>query len=126
MKRYELIEELAQIIDIAMDVMNDNWDAEDIDLDAVIGNAQVVLDTARVLKYYRYGYNDIKKTEDKRLFRLDYNAETYSGELTKYFAFDEITEDRGFDKEEIEYVNALGLSESKIIDNGSIIVTRIR
>lgn len=56
-----LIEELAQIIDISMDVMKDNWDAEDIDLDAVIGNAQVVLDTARVLKYYRYGYNDIKK-----------------------------------------------------------------
>lgn len=126
MKRYELIEELAQIIDIAMDVMNDNWDAEDIDLDAVIGNAQVILDTARTLKYYRYGYNDIKKIEDKRLFRFDYNAETYSGELTKYFAFDEITEDRGFDKEEIEYVNALGLSEFKIIDNGSIIVTRIR
>lgn len=121
MKRYELIEELAQIIDIAMDVMNDNWDAEDIDLDVVIGNAQVVLDTARTLKYYRYGYN-----EDKRLFRLDYNAEVYSGELTKYFAFNEITEDRGFDKEEIEYVNALGLSEFKIIDNGSIIVTRIR
>lgn len=120
MKRYELIEELAQIIDIAMDVMNDNWDAEDIDLDVVIGNAQVVLDTARTLKYYRYGYND------KRLFRFDYDAKMYSGELTKYFAFDEITEDRGFDKEEIEYVNALGLSESKIIDNGSIIVTRIR
>ena len=55
-----LIEELAQVIDVSMDVMKDNWDAEDIDLDAVIGNAQVVLDTARALKYYRDGYNDIK------------------------------------------------------------------
>ena len=53
MKRYELIEELAQLIDVSMGVMQDNWDTEDIDLDAVIGNAQVVLDVARTLKYYK-------------------------------------------------------------------------
>lgn len=125
MEKDTMIKELIYMIDVAMDVMRDNWDAE-YNLDDVIGNAQVILDTARTLQYYKDCHSTIKKTEDKRLFKFDYNAEIYSGELTKYFTFDEITEDQGFDKEDREYADELGLHEFKVIDNGSIIMTRIR
>lgn len=126
MKRYMLIEELAQIIDVSMDVMKDNWDAEDIDLDAVIGNAQVVLDTARALKYYRDGYNDIKRTEDKRLFKFEYDMEMYSGEPIKYISIDELTAENGFIMDEVNELKNLKLKESIVIDNGFVKVTRIK
>ena len=66
MEKDTMIKELIYMIDVAMDVMRDNWDAE-YNLDDVIGNAQVILDTARTLQYYKDCHSTIKKAEDKSL-----------------------------------------------------------
>lgn len=136
MEKDKMSKELVNLISIAIDVLKDNWDADkiwnkkDIDLEAIVGNAQIILDAARTLRYCEGYYNDIKvedkKTEDKRLFRFEYSTKMYSGELTKYFTFDEITEGQGFSEYDKGCIDVLDVNAGKVISDGDITVIRVR
>lgn len=66
------------------------------------------------------------KPKDKRIFRLDYSSVAFSDTLPKYFTFDELTDDQGFDDEDRDNIDRLKLNEGKVISDGDITVVRVR